>query len=75
MIQTSVIDQNIDVTFERPVSTGDIDDISFTSDIYLTFSMGTYTVNNDTNEFDLSSHFFQKSHNTSTNLMNCISSK
>ncbi|CAF1091235.1 unnamed protein product [Adineta ricciae] len=73
MIQTNLSDQNIDVNFERSVSTGDIDDISFTSDIYLTFSMGSYIVNNDTNEFDLSSHFFQKSHNVSINLMNCIS--
>lgn len=75
MIQTNLTNQDIDVTFERSVSTGATDDLSFTSDISLTFLMGTYTVNNDTNGFDLSSHFFRKSHDVSFNLLNCISSK
>ncbi|CAF3727659.1 unnamed protein product [Rotaria sordida] len=73
VIQTNMTSQNIYITFERLTTTGDIDDISFTSDVSLMFSMGSYTLLNDTNSFKLHDHFFHKSLTTSINLINCIS--
>ncbi|CAF4553802.1 unnamed protein product [Rotaria sp. Silwood1] len=73
IIQTNMTGQNVYAAFERLSTTEDVDDISFTSDIYLIFSMGSYTVLNDTNNFKPQNYFFRKSLTTSINLINCVS--
>ncbi len=75
IIQTNITDQNVYVSFERYSTTGDIDDIDLTSDVYLMFSMGIYTFSNDSNTFNPQDHFFRKSFETNVNLIHCISSK
>ena len=69
-IQSNITDQNVYVTFERFSRTGDVDDLSFLSNIHLTFSMGLYT-----NNFDLQNEFFHQSLELNVNLIDCISSK
>ncbi|UJR15629.1 hypothetical protein I4U23_002566 [Adineta vaga] len=73
VVQTNTTNQNFYATFQRSISTEDTNDISFVPNVYLMFSMGTYTELNDTDRFNLSSHFFRKSHETSVNLINCVS--
>ena len=57
VIQTNITGQNVYVTFERFSTTGDVNDISFTSNVYLMFSMGSYTLLNGTNSFNPQQHF------------------
>ncbi|CAF4786385.1 unnamed protein product [Rotaria socialis] len=74
VIQTNTTGQHVYVTFERMITTGDDDDdINFTSDLYLMFSMGSYAIVNDTNIFQLQQHFFRRLLTIRVNLMNCIS--
>jgi len=75
IIQTNITNQNVSITFERYSTTGDIDDINLTSNIYLIFSMGFYTSSNDKNNINLQDSFFRKSFKTSINLIKCNSSK
>ncbi len=70
IIQTNITNQNVYLSFERYSTTGDIYDINLTSNLYLTFSMGFYTLSNYTNNY-----FFRKSLESNINLINCISSK
>jgi hypothetical protein len=75
IIQTNLTDQNVYLSFERYSTTGDIDDIDLTSNVYLMFSMGIYTFSNYANTFNLQDPFFRKSLETNINLIHCISSK
>lgn len=68
-------DQNVFVAFERFLTTGDSNDISFTSNVYLMFSMGPYTLTNDTSNFNPRYHVFRTSSEVTTSLINCVSSK
>jgi hypothetical protein len=70
VIQTNITNQNVYVTFERFSTTGDVNDLSFVSNVYLIFSMGSYT-----NNFNPENAFFRKSLETDVNLINCISRK
>lgn len=71
----NITGQSVYVTFERLITTDDIDDISFTSNVYFMFSMGSYSLLNDTDDVELENHFFRKPLETSIDLINCISSK
>ncbi|CAF3778690.1 unnamed protein product [Adineta steineri] len=73
VIQSNITDQNVYVTFERSSITGDIYDVNFLSNVYLMFSMGTYTLLNGTNSFNVQPNFFSKSLETSVNFINCVS--
>ena len=75
LIQTNITAQNVYVAFERSVTTEDIEDINLTSDVSLIFSMGSYTISNETNTFQLQDPFYRKALDINVNLMNCLSSK
>ena len=75
LIQMNCTNQNVYIVFERFITTEDNYDINLISNLYLTFSMGIYSLSNETNNFNLENPFFHKSFNSSINLMNCLSSK
>ncbi|UJR31031.1 hypothetical protein I4U23_018540 [Adineta vaga] len=70
VIRTNTTDKNIYVAFERFVTTGDSNDISFISNLYLMFSIGSYTF---TNSYNPQQHFYRIPYQTSINLISCIS--
>jgi hypothetical protein len=70
VIQTNLTGQNVYFSFERSSTTEDTDDIDLTSNVYLIFSMGSYTTT-----FNPQDHFFRKSLETDVNLIQCTSSK
>ncbi|CAF1005451.1 unnamed protein product [Adineta ricciae] len=71
VIRTNTTDKNIYAAFERFLATGDTKDISFTSDVYLMFAVGSYTF---TNGYNPQQHSFRTSYQTSISLLSCSSS-
>lgn len=71
VIRTNTTDKNIYAAFERFLTTGDTKDISFTSNVYLMFAVGSYTF---TNSYNPQQHSFRTSYQTSISLLNCASS-
>lgn len=74
MIRTNITDRNVYVAFERFVGTGDSNDISFIPNLYLMFSIGSYT-SSDGSTFNPQYHSFRIAQQTTVNLVNCTSSK
>lgn len=75
LIRTNLSDQNVYVTFERFVITGDTNDIGFNTNVFLTFAVGPYTAVPATNTFNPQYHLFRIALQTSISLLSCISSK
>ena len=75
VIRTNISGSNVYVAFERFITTGDSNDISFTLDLYLMFSMGLYRLSNNGTSFNPQQHFFRIPFQTTTNLINCSTSK
>jgi hypothetical protein len=75
VIAVNITDNNVYVEFERFITTGDANDISFIPNLYLMFSMGSYTISNNASGFSPQEHFFRTAYQTSINLINCVSSK
>ena len=74
-MQSNIIDRNISISFERNVTTGDVYDLDFTSNVSLMFSMGVYNMPNDGETFDLQTDFFRQSLDTNVSLVRCLSGK
>jgi hypothetical protein len=75
VIRTNLTNSNVYVAFERFITTGDPNDISFIPNLYLMFSMGLYTLSNNGTSFNPQHHFFRIALQTTVNLLNCTSSK
>ena len=75
LIRTNISDQNVYVTFERFVVTGDTNDTSFSDNVFLMFAIGSYTLTSATNTFNPQYHSYRVAFQTSTKLINCVSSK
>ncbi|CAF5183408.1 unnamed protein product, partial [Rotaria magnacalcarata] len=73
VIQSNLTDKNVYVSFERFLTTGDTNDISFSSNLYLMFAMGPYTFSKDTSSFNPQYHFFRIALQSSLSLINCVS--
>ena len=69
----NISNQNTYVAFERFITTGDANDISFMPSVYLMFAMGSYTFAASTNTFNPQRHFFRLPFQTRVNLINCTS--
>lgn len=77
LILSNTSGRNFYVAFERFLTTGDANDINFVSNLYLMFSMGSYTSTNNNNNgtFDPQYHAFRTVTQTAFNLLDCVSSK
>lgn len=77
VIKTNTTGQHIYFSFERFIATrdDDDDDIDLSLDLYLMFLMGSYTIINGTDTFQIEETSFYRLLSTSVNLMNCVSSK
>lgn len=72
VIRTNVTDQNVYVAFERFVITSDTNDIGFSNNVFLMFSLGSYSPGADSNAFTPRYHTFRIALQTSISLLNCV---
>ncbi|CAF1055170.1 unnamed protein product, partial [Didymodactylos carnosus] len=70
VIRTNLSNNNVYVAFERFIMTGDPNDIGYSLNVYLMFSMGLYTRNGSS--FNIQHHFFRIPRQTMISLINCI---
>jgi hypothetical protein len=75
VIRTNLTNNNVYVAFERFITTGDSNDISFIPNLYLMFSMGIYTLSNNGTSFNPQHHFFRIPFQTQISLINCTAGK